>query len=61
MLIEKEGETQEGGGAVYVPHLQQSGTIMGYVTPHQIRIRLASGSTVVLETSQVEHRQVLMG
>lgn len=61
MLIEKEGEKRDGGGAVYVPHLNQAGTILGYVTPHQIRVRLASGSTVVLETSQVEHRQVLMG
>ncbi len=61
MLVEKDGEKQESGGAVYIPHLNQSGTIEGYVTPHQIRVRLASGSTIVVETSQVQKRQVLMG
>ena len=61
MLVEKEGDQREEGGAVYIPHLKQSGTIEGYVTPHQIRVRLSSGTTVVLETSQVERRKVLMG
>ncbi len=61
MLVEKDGDKREDGSAVYIPHLNQSGTIEGYVTPHQIRVRLASGGTVVLETSQVQKRQVLMG
>lgn len=62
MLIEKDdGKINKGTGMVYVPHLHQTGKVLEYVGATQVRVQLTGGATVLLEKTQIEHRQVLMG
>lgn len=63
MLVEKDGDkTVNGGtGMVYIPHMHQTGKIVEFVGANQVRVKLTGGGTILLERSQVEHRQVLMG
>lgn len=61
MLIEKDGDKNSGSGMVYVPHLHQTGKVLEYVGATQVRVQLTGGATVLLEKTQIEHRQVLMG
>lgn len=62
MLIEKDDDKiNKGTGMVYVPHLHQTGKVLEHVGATQVRVQLTGGATIILEESQVEYRQVLMG
>jgi len=62
MLIENERtESIAGEQTVFVPHLGQSGTVLEKLESGQLRVRLSTGTTVVLEANQVQDRRLLMG
>ena len=61
MLIENNKENDfELTEAVYIPHLQQSGTVVSNEGT-MIRVKLSHGGTILLEKGQVQKRRMLLG
>ena len=46
--------------AIYVPHLQQSGTVVSDEGT-MIRVKLSHGGTILLEKDKVQKRRMLLG
>lgn len=65
MLIENESNETcsrpAGERTVFVRHLGQTGTVLEQLEGGRVRVRLCTGTTVVLEADQVQDRQLLMG